>query len=221
MMRPIALLAALLIAPLVLAPGCSFFQPKDERSAEELAVEGSESFRRGNYRASLEAFQKIKDWYPFSKYAILAELKTGDAHYALEEYEEAAAAYEEFETLHPKNEKIPYVIYQIGRCHFDRMNTVDRDQAPTRKALDVFSRLKKQFPQDPYARKAEEHIHECLRSLAGHDFYVGAFYFKSGRYPAAVKRFRAVINQYPDTGLHRRALDYLARCEEKLSRAAQ
>ena len=193
--------------------GCAWFQPKEEKPAQELAVDGMEAFKKGKYDKAIESFQKIKDWYPFSKYAILAELKIADAHFNLEEYEEAVYAYEEFEKLHPRNEAIPYVIYQIGRCYFVQIDTIDRDQSSSQKALDTFNRLIKQFPEDPYAALAREHIKKCVKSLAGHEFYVGLFYFKSKHYKAALKRFEAVLNKYPDVGLHYKALQYLAKAE--------
>jgi len=196
----------------------SLFGLSDENlSAEELAMRGMEEFDDGNYKKSIENFQKLKDIYPFSRYAILAELKLGDAHYKLEEYEDAVFAYEEFEKLHPRNEAIPYVIYQIGRCHFDRISTPDRDQTAARKALDAFQRLQKQFPNDPYSRSASEHIIVCQKSLAGHEFGIGQFYYKSGHYRAALGRFRAVVSKYPDVGYHQPALDYIAGCEKKIA----
>ena len=191
---------------------------KDEtRSAQQLAWDGMDAFEDGDYKEAIENFQQLRDWYPFSKYAILAELKIADAHYRLEQYEEAVFAYEEFENLHPRNQAIPYVIYQIGRCYYDQIGTIDRDQRPARKALETFQRLHKQFPNDPYARSSAEHIPKCLKSLAGNDYYIGVFYYKSKHYKAALNRFMSVLSNYPDVGYHQEALEYIAKCEASLS----
>ncbi len=203
----------LLIFLFLLISGCSYFQSKEEKTAPELASEGMDAFSRGNYKTSIELFDKLKSWYPFSKYAILAELKKADAHYALKEYEEAIFAYEEFETLHPQNEAVPYVIYQIGRCYYDQMDTVDRDQVPARKALETFQRLLRQFPEDPYAQKARTHIKECHRSVAEHEFQVGLFYYKTRHYEAAKQRFVSILENHPDVGVHQKAIAYIKRCE--------
>ena len=212
------LLILLFIGALVLS-GCSWFRPKGEKLAQELAAEGVEYFERGKYRRSLEAFQKLKDWYPFSKFAILADLKIADSHYHLEQYPDAVFAYEEFENLHPRNEAIPYVIYQIGRCYFEQIDSIDRDQSLTRQALDNFSRLVQRFPEDEYAQMAEPHIADCLEQLAGHDFYVGQFYFKQKRYRAARNRLQRVINNYPDqTTYTEQARNLLQKCEEALAK---
>ena len=198
--------------------GCSLFKTKDLKSAKELALDGMDEFNSNNYKSAIEDFEKLKDWYPFSKYAILAELKIADAHYHLQEYEEAVFAYEEFENLHPRNEAIPYVVYQIGLSYFDQIDTVDRDQATALKAIETFKRLNKQFPDNEYRGMALQHINKCLKNLTGHEIYVGLFYYKNKHYQAALKRFKAVLSRYPDVGVHKDALLYIAMCEEALKK---
>ena len=211
---------------LLVLTGCSSLQDRldkwlgvdEEESAQELAWDGMDAYDSGNYRKAIEKFQKLKDFYPFSKYAILAELKIADAHYHREEYEEAIFEYENFERLHPRNEAIPYVIYQIGRCYYDQIDTVDRDQTSARKALETFQRLQKQFPEDQYARRAEEHISKTLKSLAGHTYYIGVFYYKTRHYKAALHRFMSIISDYPDVGYHQQALEYISKCEASIAK---
>ncbi|MDH3800242.1 MAG: outer membrane protein assembly factor BamD [Desulfobacterales bacterium] len=211
---------------LLVATGCStlkdqfnkIFGIDDSVGAQELAWEGMDAYESGKYDKAIEKFQKLKDYYPFSKYAILAELKIADAHYQREEYEEAAFAYENFEQLHPRNEAIPYVIYQIGRCYYDQIDTPDRDQTSAQKALEAFQRLVKQFPGDQYSTRAAEHIKTAQKSLAGHAYVVGIFYYKTKHYKAALNRFMSIISDYPDVGYHQKALEYIARCEASIAR---
>ncbi|MFO7554754.1 MAG: outer membrane protein assembly factor BamD [Desulfobacterales bacterium] len=205
---------ALILISLFVFSGCAWFKPKEEKNAQELVSDGMDQFNNGDYKDAIESFEKLKDWYPFSKFVILAELKIADAHYHLKEYDSAVEAYESFENLHPRNEAVPYVIFQTGRCYFEQIDTIDRDQTPAKKALDIFTRLKKQFPNDPYATKAEEHIKESNKSLAGHEFYVGIFYYKGKHYKAALNRFKSVLTNYPDVGIHQQALQYITLCED-------
>lgn len=200
--------------------GCAWFQPEEEKTAPELINDGMDQYNDKDYRDAIESFEKLKDWYPFSQYAILAELKIGDAHYHLKEYEDAIAAYEDFESLHPRNKAIPYVIYQIGLSYFERIDTVDRDQSTAQKALETFERIRKQFPKDSYAIKAEQNIKKCQKSLAGHDLYVGLFYYKNKHYKAALQRFKTVLTKYPDVGVHQKALRYIIQCEDKIKETA-
>ena len=212
-------IVALLLAALLMT-GCAWFETREDFSASELAAEGMDAFDLGNYKTAIGHFEKLKDWYPYSRFATLAELKIADAHYRLDDYEEAIAAYETFENLHPRNEAIPYVIYQAGRCYFDRLDAVDRDQTNALRALDVFKRLINRFPQDEYARKAAAHVKDCWKSLAGHDFYVGMYYFNADRPKAALVRFKSILDGYPDVGVHHMALQYIAECEARIAESA-
>jgi outer membrane protein assembly factor BamD len=217
-LRKVVSFAIMLWLPVQLS-GCAWFQAKEEKTARELAEEGTEAFREKDYIKAIESFEKLKDWYPFSRYAILAELKLGDAHYQRKEYEEAIFAYEEFENLHPKNEAVPYVVYQIGRCYFDRRQSIDRDQTMAREALQTFERLIGTYPTSSYAKKAEEHIRVCNKNLAEHEFYIGKFYYKSRHYKAALERFKTVLRSYPDLGVHRKALEYISLCQDGINNA--
>ena len=72
------------LVSLLFFTGCAFFQSETQRSAEELVHDGMEDFEDGDYKDAIKSFETLKDWYPFSKYAILAELKIGDSYYHLE-----------------------------------------------------------------------------------------------------------------------------------------
>lgn len=211
---------------LLVATGCStlkdqydkYFGTDEAATASDLAWDGMDAYENGRYDKALEKFQKLKDYYPFSKYAILAELKIADTHYKRMEYEDAIFAYENFEQLHPRNEAIPYVIYQIGRCYYEQIDTPDRDQTSAQKALETFERLVKQFPQDQYSIRAAEHIKTAQKSLAGHAYIVGAFYYRTKHYKAALHRFMSIISDYPDVGYHQKALEYVAKCEAAIAK---
>ena len=214
-------ITALLLVSLLLISGCAWFETKEERTAQELVSDGMDQFNDGDYKKAIESFEKLKDWYPFSKFVILAELKTADAYYRFKKYEDAVVGYEDFENLHPRNEAIPYVIYQTGLCYFEQIDTIDRDHTPAVKAMEIFMRLQKQFPGNLYANRAEEHIKKCIKILAGHEFYVAFYYFKTKHYKAALNRFKWVLANYPDVGIHEKALQYIALCEDLLKKQAE
>ena len=198
---------------------CAWFETQKEETAQELANKGMDEFNAGSYRVAIQLFQKLRDWYPFSKFAILAELKIADGYYNLTLYENAIIAYGEFENLHPRNEATPYVINQIGLSYFGRVDTIDRDQVSAKKALETFVRLTKQFPDSLYAQKAKENIIKCQKSLAAHELEIGLFYYKGKHYKAAINRFTTVLTDYPDVGsLHHQALQFIEFSEKALNR---
>lgn len=201
--------------------GCSWSTPKAEKTADELFADGRMYFEKEKYMDAVKAYKKLRDWYPFSTHAKEAGLKIADAHYHMEEYDEAILAYGEYERMHPNDAQIPYVIYQIGRCDYDRMETIDRDATATRNALRAFQRLTDAFPESEYAETARPLIDTCLSNLAAKELDIALFYFKAKKYKAALNRFATVVTAYPDFGLHQQAMDYMARCRVHLEEEAR
>ncbi len=181
--------------------GCSIFEESSQmnKSAQQLAAEGAAAFMNEDYKDAVKAYTDLKDWYPFSKFAILAELKIADANFKLEEYDEAIVAYESFEKMHPRNEAVPYVINQIGLSWYKQIHTVDRDPSPAKNAMAQFRRLLIQFPDSEYKKEAVESIEKCIDNIAGHELYVANFYNKTKEYAAALKRYEYIVEFYPGT----------------------
>jgi outer membrane protein assembly factor BamD len=209
----------LIIGGLTGCGGCLFGEKRTE-TADELAEKGMEYFDDEDYHDALKAFTTLKERYPYSRYAILAELKVADAHFHRKEYAEAIAAYADFLQLHPKNDAIPYVLYQIGECYYKQLLSEDRDQTPTRQAISAFQRLLKEHPNSTYADTAKKRIQECRKLLAQHELYVAKFYFKSKLYEAALSRFEGLLASYKDVlplNKRREVLNFVVACKEKLS----
>jgi outer membrane protein assembly factor BamD len=191
--------ALIFLSLLVGVAGCSYFTgSKRVESAEELAAKGMQSFDEEDYGDALKAFTTLKERYPYSRYAILAELKVADAHFYREEYPEAIGAYEDFVQLHPKNEAIPYVKYQIGLGYYEQMLSKDRDQTSTRMAILSFERVLREHADSTYTSEATKKINDCRKLLAEHELYVGRFYYKSKHYGAALGRFEGLLTGYMD-----------------------
>lgn len=201
MWRPLLVRLTVLLILVGLISGCGigrlFSRKPKDRPPEELAREAIEELKDRNYIAAEDLFTRIKDRYPYSDQALLAQVKLADALYYNEKFDEAQLAYREFEKLHPTNKAIPYVIYQQALCYYRQRPTIDRDQSYTQKALAEFRRLQKKFPDSEYATKAEKYKLRCLEDLAEHEFYVGEFYFRTKHYASALDRFQALSQQYP------------------------
>ncbi|MBT7086542.1 MAG: outer membrane protein assembly factor BamD [Desulfobacterales bacterium] len=216
-MKRIITLLLFVLSFTIIFTGCASLDP-EEKSVEEFVEEGMKEFNGGDYVGAIVVFEKLKDWYPFSKYAILAELKIADSYFHGNKYEDAIFAYEDFERLHPRNEAIEYVIFQIGYCHFIQLDTPDRDQDSARNAIKVFSRLITQFPETDYLSRAKEYIEVSKKSLTENEFYIGMYYFKRKHYKAALNRFQLVVKNHPDSNVHQKALQYISLCEELIKK---
>jgi outer membrane protein assembly factor BamD len=165
---------------------------------ETLYKQGLVQFNKREYSEALKRFEELKANFPDSPpYTVWAELKIGDSHFFKKEYVEAIAAYEEFRKIHPTHEEIPYVQYQIGMAYFKQMLSFDRDQTFTQKALSNFEYLVANYSPSLFTEKAKEKIVVCRKRLADHEFYIGNFYYKKGKFKAASARFQGLIKKFP------------------------
>jgi outer membrane protein assembly factor BamD len=188
---------------LVFVTGCStvkgwFSKKGPDKPPDVMAKEGITHLKKKKYDDAIETFEKVKDRYPYSDQALLAQIKLADAYFYKKKYDEALAAYKEFEKLHPTNKAVPYCIYRQGLCFYRQRSTIDRDQTYTQKALAEFKRLKQKFPNCEFMPRAEKYMAHCRKDLGEHDFYVAEFYFKTKRYPAALERYQSLAQEYPD-----------------------
>jgi outer membrane protein assembly factor BamD len=220
---PIALLA------LALAAGCRGKQPLFEEvpPADELFAMGEKElaghrilyvYKRVNYARAIEYFQAVIDNYPYSEHAVKAELKIADAYYDEGKYDEALSYYRDFGDLHPQHEMVPYTVYRSAMCHYERIESEERDQTSTLNALDTFEKLLVQYPHSEYAREAEPKWRELQVRLAEHDEEIADFYRDRGEYEAAAERYRLLLDAHPGLGIDARVLYKLGGCYEALNR---
>jgi outer membrane protein assembly factor BamD len=196
--------------------------PADELFAQGEALLDGELllgvYRRIDYAKAIEVFQSIIDNYPYSDFAVAAELRIADSYFADRKFEEALSYYRDFADLHPDHEKVPYTIYRSALCHESQLESVERDQTATRSALVFLDRLLVSYPHSEEAREAEPlwrslqvHLAESSESVA--DFYLGR-----EEYEAAAERYRNILNDHPGLGLDARVLYKLGECYAALRR---
>ncbi len=182
--------------------GCGFidyyFLEPPEDTAQELAEAGNVAMHEKNYDEAIEYYTKLKDRYPFSPYTPKAEVSLADAYFLDEQYKAAVQTYKEFESMHPRHEAIPYVLYQIGVANYKQFKSVDLPQSNMSEALEYFRRVKNSYPQSEYSKAARDYIDKCRRYKAEHEIYMADTYWQMERYLSAWKRYQFVIEKYPD-----------------------
>lgn len=193
---------SLCLACLLLLGGCGIidmiYLPPAEDTAQEIYEAGNEAMSEKNYVRAVELYNKLRDNYPFSPYTADAELSLGDAYYLDEEYDIAAEAYKDFESLHPRNEAIPYVLYQTGMSLLKQFRSIDRATTELQEAYDYFNRVVQQYPASPYVKSAEENMHVCRQLMAEHELYIGDMFWHMDKYGPAWRRYVYVAENYKD-----------------------
>ncbi|NLY41945.1 MAG: outer membrane protein assembly factor BamD [Desulfovibrionales bacterium] len=187
---------------LFLLNGCGivdyYFLTPPEDTAQELFENAKNEMQDKNYPSAIESLSKLNDRYPFSPYALTARLMLGDAYFLNKQYLEAIDVYEEFLNMHPRNEKVDYVLFQIGVSKFNTHHSIDLPQTQLASAIESFQRIINSYPQSQYAEQAHEYITKCRKLLAEHEIYVAEYYFKAQLYKAAWMRFSYIVDTYSD-----------------------
>jgi len=203
-----------------LLSGCGFWSKKQpEPTPQTLYNNALTLYGKKKFERAADAFRKFKEEFPLSDLTPLVELRLADCLFYDKKYAEAFIQYEEFKKLHPIHAEIPYATYQMAMCHFKQITTIDRDQAETAKASELFRFVVENYPQSKYAEAAKGRIQYCQRQMADHEFYIGNFYFKQKNYRAALSRFEGILTKYPDSGLEAKLKPLIETCRKEISKA--
>ena len=212
-----ALIAVVVVGAAALAPcfGCA---SSDEATkpitysltAKQNYEKGLAELKDENYPEAQKYFQFVKSKFPFSKYAVLADLAVADTQFARGNYTEAIDAYKSFARLHPTHEKVEdgYVAFKVGESYFKDMPddvwllppSYEKDQSAVIDALRELDDFRKKFPDSPYIKKATELRRQVLQRLVDHEVYVARFYLHLDHPKAAAMRLEGAIKRYPGSG---------------------
>lgn len=217
----------LVTVALLLAVSCGGKQAIYEGTAEQLNNEVLEELNKEsgslwifggtNYEKVFDILKEIQIRYPYTKYAALAELRSGDVYFKKKEYVQAAEEYENFITNHPGHEELAYAIYSLGLSYYKMRSGKDRNHSKPLNAIKWFTLLKKTYPDSPYVEQTQEKIEESRKMLAEREIYLGEFYQKKKNYEAAAQRYRNVLENYSDTEYAEKARKLLLETQEKIS----
>lgn len=167
---------------------------------EEAYEHAEKLLKKKYYEQAIDAFERLRNRFPFSKFAVEAELRIADALFAKGDFAEAAEAYRTFARLHPKHERIDYATFRIGLSLFkDAPTSVDRDQTSVELALNEFRKFLAKYPDSEHAAEAADMVAQGRARLAAKELYIGRFYFKDKSYKASIPRFQQVVDRYPET----------------------
>ncbi|MEE8166194.1 MAG: outer membrane protein assembly factor BamD, partial [Myxococcota bacterium] len=171
-----------------------------------------------DYDGAIESFQSIIDNYPYSEFELLAQLRIADAYFSDQRYEEALAYYQDFADLHPQHERVPYTRLRAALCHFNQIESIDRDQNAAHRATEALELLLRGHPYADETREGEEMMLVLRTRLALHILQIADFYRERSQWQSAAARYRRVIDEYPGLGLDSRALFRLGLCLQAMRR---
>lgn len=176
--------------------GCATTKPA--LSPEELFRDGEQLFKREKYEDAIAQWKKVKESYHSPELSARAEIGIADAYFLNRDYIESASAYEDFRKLHPRSEKAGYALFRQGVSSYHQITGIDTDQTPVKNARATLQSYLELYPGGESVQEAREKLTDCRDKQLQYEIYVGRFYLRTEKYPAAIGRFEAAAESFPD-----------------------
>jgi outer membrane protein assembly factor BamD len=166
---------------------------------EELYNNGVDALNGRRFATADNQFNLVEQNYPYSTWAVNAQLMSGYSLYLQNKYTEAIGTLDRFIQLHPAHRDIAYAYYLRALCYYEQIADIERDQKGTEQAMGALREVVNRFPDTSYANDSRLKIDLCVDHLAGKEMEIGRFYQKQHLYEAAIGRFQRVVDDFQTT----------------------
>lgn len=199
------------------------------KNAAQLYEKGMSKLNSHNCGEAVKIFTKLKEKYPFSRYARVAELRIADCSFDTEDYAQASQKYKEFTQRYPSHDEVDYAAFKRALSTFKRIPSklfilppvYERDQSFIREATREFRQFLNDYPDSNYYEEARKYYVKCMNMLAEHELYVAMYYYKKKKYNGAIKRLEGVVEKLKDSDLVPEAILLMAICYLKMKKVDQ
>lgn len=196
------------------------------KTAEQIYDEAREYLEDERYTKAIEGYQNLQIRYPFSRFAIQAQLDLGLAHLKNRDPDASLVTLDRFIKMQPAHPNIDYAFYLRGLVNFNRSSGLlqrfiptddtQRDVQSLTEAHDNFTNLLEKYPDTKYREDSEQRMISLRNKLAKHEIHVARYYVKRKAYVAAVRRAISVLENYPRSTSIPDALKILKKSYQKL-----
>lgn len=193
-------------------------------TAEENWQAAEKEFDKKRYLAAQQYYAYIRTKFPYSRFAVLSDLRIADCQFEREHYIEAIDSYQNFARLHPTHEQVPYALFRTGLAHFEQIPgswfllppSYEKDQTAVKDAAQALSLYLRRYPNDEHVPEAAKAFEEVRDRLMAHERYVAEFYKKTGHYRGYVMRLETMKAEFSDVALDADLLFELAKAYARL-----
>jgi outer membrane protein assembly factor BamD len=182
----------------------------DQKDTARQNFESAESaFEGRRFNEAVKYFELVKNKFPYSKFAVLSELRMADTHFEREKWLEAADAYRIFVRFHPRHEQVAYATYRVAVSHsraieenvawLPFVDAREKDQSSAKDTIRACDDFLTRFPEDERAAEVRALRTTARSRLADVDLYAARFYEDRQRWQGAVWRYQRVGEEFADT----------------------
>src|SRR5262249_7280280 len=112
---------------------------------EELYNNGVDALNQKRYDTAIKQFDLVEQTYPYSSWAVNAQLMRGYAEYLENRYTESIGTLDRFIQLHPTHRDIAYAYYLRSLDYYEQIADITRDQRATEQAMTALQEVVNRF----------------------------------------------------------------------------
>jgi outer membrane protein assembly factor BamD len=197
--------------------------PADPAQADRFLFErGTDALKRKKWLDAREYFRQIVENYPQSTVRADAKLGVADSYLgegSTQSLVLGANEYREFLTFYPTNQRADYAQYKLAMTYFEQMHAPDRDQTPTKEALQEFATFFERFPDSPLMPEVRAQWRIARDRLSEYSYRVAVGYYNRNRYcPPVLSRLNEIRKEDPEFSNMAGVYYYLAECLARADR---
>jgi len=189
----------LIVMALAWTPGCAQTGLELITDDSRLLESGNNFYARQRFTQAGEAYRKVMDEYPDSRYRRAAIIGLADSLYKEGQFEEANLYYERFVEMYPLDELTPRALFYFAMCHMMLTSTSDRSQKQTKLAIQFFDGFIKRYPDHMLAATAAWNKEQMQAMLVRSKLDVARFYYNTNKNTAAIDRLKEYVLENPDS----------------------
>ena len=129
------------------------------KTVEELYNNGVDALNQKRYATAAGQFDAVEQNYPYSSWAVNAQLMHGYAEYLQNHYTEAIGTLDRYIQLHPTSSNASYAYYLRALSFYEQIADIQRDQKGTEQAMAALQDVVNRFPDSAYARDSRLKIY--------------------------------------------------------------
>jgi outer membrane protein assembly factor BamD len=159
-----------------------------------------DAMKHNKFDVARLSLQTLINTYPDSEYVARAKLAIGDSWYAeggSAAMAQAESEYKDFITFFPNMTEASEAQMKIANIHYNEMEKADRDYTHAKRAEEEYRQLIMQFPDSPLVPEAKQKLLAVQEVLGEREYMIAHYYYVREAWPAAIARFKSLIDTYP------------------------
>ena len=139
------------------APGAGAAPAEEVRDYEE----AFRRYRAADYPGAIDRFQVFLQTHPSSAYADNALFWMGESYFKMNDYEQAAVAFDKVVKRFPDGNKVPDALYRQGVSLLEIGARTKQQKTYTPAACQIFRRIADEFPNSDRVPEARRQLEKC------------------------------------------------------------